>query len=207
MTGGMATSWKQVEAVLEKAGQAHVLTPPPPPEKKDAFLAQLTSVDIPGLPRMLETSLAGAEERAKKLEPFPGVVSIGDIPAKEAAALRTRGLDMIAKGEVAALLLAGGQGTRLGTTAPKGCYNIGLPSGKSLFHYHCERLLKAKRLAAAHAKIDASKVSLKLIVMTSNATDAETKAFFEQHHYFGLGQAGVLFFQQGEQQQRQQWQQ
>ena len=90
---------------------------------------------------------------------------------------------MIAKGEVAALLLAGGQGTRLGTSSPKGCYDIGLPSGKSLFQYHCERLLKAKMLAAEHAKVDVGTIKLKLLVMTSSATDQETRERNNTRHH------------------------
>ena len=145
---------------------------------------------------MLEQSLAGAKERAKKLEPFPDrCLSVTSLPQNRQRC--GSGLEMIAKGEVAALLLAGGQGTRLGTNAPKGCYNIGLPSGKSLFAYHCERLIKVKRLAAEHAKVAPSSVRLKLIVMTSSATDAETKAFFARHQYFGLLESDVIFFEQG----------
>jgi len=189
--------WREMEQRLERAGQLHVMMPSPPIEKRAAFFAQLRSLDLDGLPSLLKSSLANVQTLAdKKVEPFRAE-RLADLPETEAAALRERGLGMIARGEVAALLLAGGQGTRLGTSLPKGCYDIGLPSGKSLFQYHSERIRKVMQLAAHHAGKPEADVRLPFLVMTSDATDAETRAFFRRHGFFGLPEAQVHFFAQG----------
>jgi UDP-N-acetylglucosamine/UDP-N-acetylgalactosamine diphosphorylase len=90
--------------------------------------------------------------------------------------------------------MAGGQGTRLGSLDPKGLFNVGLPSGKSLFQLQAERLQRLQHMAAAGG---ATVPPIPWFVMTSEATDARTEAFFKQHNYFGLERESVRFFEQG----------
>ncbi len=99
-----------------------------------------------------------------------------------------RGEEALRQGAVAFLVVAGGQGTRLGFDHPKGMFEVGPISHKSLFQLHAEKVLAAGRRFGA---------SLPLLIMTSPATDEETRRFFDQHHNFGLPANDVFFFCQG----------
>lgn len=86
--------------------------------------------------------------------------------------------------------MAGGQGTRLGSSAPKGCYDLQLPSQKSLFQLFAERITRLEALANAPLN------SLLWCIMTSDATHIDTERFFVKHAFFGRSAASVLFFSQ-----------
>ena len=95
--------------------------------------------------------------------------------------------------------MAGGQGTRLGSSAPKGCYDIGLPSHKSLFALQADRIHRIKQLAAQQTRTaDPATIHLPWYIMTSIVTHHPTLAYFQQHNYFGLPEEDVHFFQQSE---------
>jgi UDP-N-acetylglucosamine/UDP-N-acetylgalactosamine diphosphorylase len=91
-------------------------------------------------------------------------------------------------GAVAFLVVAGGQGTRLGFDHPKGMYPIGPISGKSLFQLHSEKIVALQRRFGK---------PLPFLVMTSPATHDETVGFFDEHGRFGLPSEHVHFFCQG----------
>jgi len=131
------------------------------------------------------------------VEPLPesATASILDSPGSSIQSWHDSGLDLIGKDEVAVVLMAGGQGTRLGSSAPKGCFDVGLPSKKSLFQLQAERILKVQELAAK--KASKSEAVVPWYVMTSGPTRAPTQQFFEEHNYFGLKKENVLFFEQG----------
>lgn len=131
---------------------------------------------------------AGAEPRTPQFEPpelFP--IERDARQAREAQEAARQGRELLDQGLVGYVLVAGGQGSRLGFDGPKGKFPIGPVSGCSLFEWHARRLLAAR---ARHAAMPV------WYVMTSATNDAETRAFFEGHDHFGLGAENVRFFQQ-----------
>jgi UDP-N-acetylglucosamine/UDP-N-acetylgalactosamine diphosphorylase len=100
--------------------------------------------------------------------------------------------------------MSGGQGTRLGYAGPKGCYDIGLPSGKSIFQIHMERLLRVSQLASKHARTSGcqngdEETAVPLVpvyVMTSYLNDALIREFFEECDFWGYERSAVYFFEQ-----------
>jgi UDP-N-acetylglucosamine/UDP-N-acetylgalactosamine diphosphorylase len=116
----------------------------------------LQSIDFPYVNHIFKASMAAAEVPAAPAAPMDDVTTLKSATDEQREAWRCSGLKLIAEGKLAVLLLAGGQGTRLGSSAPKGCYNIGLPSKKSLFQLQAERLLRLQALAAQQAGTDAT---------------------------------------------------
>ena len=98
------------------------------------------------------------------------------------------GEQAIRDGKIGMILVAGGQGTRLGFDQPKGMFRIGPVSNRSLFAMHADSLRGAMRRYSA---------SIPLYVMTSPATDHPTREYFESHHRLGLGEDELIVFCQG----------
>jgi len=139
-------------------------------------------------------------DKQSGLEPLPdsATASILDSKAEDIEKWYQSGLDLIAENKVGVVLMAGGQGTRLGSSAPKGCFDIGLPSSKSLFQIQAERIRKIEQLARKKAGHGAEKkVVVPWYVMTSGPTRGPTEKYFQEHNYFGLQKENVVIFEQG----------
>ncbi|EMD32560.1 hypothetical protein CERSUDRAFT_118608 [Gelatoporia subvermispora B] len=189
----------------ENAGQGHLLQfwPRLSEPERAALLAQLDALDIERVNRAYKKAISSEKELAEQagqdiIEPLPedAAESVIGFPEKEKE-WRSIGLQAIARGEVGVLLMAGGQGTRLGSSAPKGCYDIGLPSHKSLFQLQAERIARLQVVAAQENGKPAGSVVIPWYIMTSGPTRRATEDFFKKHSYFGLSSENVIFFEQG----------
>ncbi|KAI5594306.1 hypothetical protein BDE02_03G065000 [Populus trichocarpa] len=169
-------------------------------EERELLVKDVESLDLPRLDRIIRCSLRSQGLPAAAIEPVPEntVSTVEDRTIEERERWWKMGLKAISDGKLAVVLLSGGQGTRLGSSDPKGCFNIALPSGKSLFQLQAERILCVQRLAAqASSEGSGSSVSIHWYIMTSPFTHDSTRFFFENHKYFGLEADQVTFFQQG----------
>ncbi len=113
-------------------------------------------------------------------------VEVSEIEAR-GAEFKELGLKAIREGKVGAVLLAGGQGTRLGLDRPKGTLNIGVAKELYLFEQLLRNLMDVT---------DEAGVYVPLYIITSNINNADTTAFFEEHDYFGYPKDYVKFFVQ-----------
>ncbi|KAM3514031.1 hypothetical protein MY11210_002348 [Beauveria gryllotalpidicola] len=167
--------------------------------QKATLFEQLSSFDPVRINEYAQRALKPAETDSQPavLKPLPesATASILDSKPQDLTKWYESGLDLIGKNQVAVVLMAGGQGTRLGSSAPKGCYDIGLPSHKSLFKIQAERIRKVQELAAN--KAGGQNVVVPWYVMTSGPTRKPTEEFFEKNNYFGLDRSNVQIFEQG----------
>jgi len=193
-----------LRARYDTAGQGQLFTFWPELSESDrtALSTQLEALDIERVNRVYKKAVSAEQSAANATEdsiaPLPQDASDKVTPNSEKEAeWRATGLAAIARGEVGVLLMAGGQGTRLGSSAPKGCYDIGLPSHKSLFQYQAERIARLQQVAQEKAGKPADSVVLPWYIMTSGPTRRETEEFFKTNAYFGLKQENVIFFEQG----------
>lgn len=116
-----------------------------------------------------------------QVEPFRDYSEMGNSEDKK------RGFESIKNGKVGCLILAGGQGTRIGFAGPKGLYPISPITHKTIFQLFAEKVVAASKQAQR---------PLKLAIMTSPLNHVETVTAFETQNYFGLSPSQIFFFQQ-----------
>jgi UDP-N-acetylglucosamine/UDP-N-acetylgalactosamine diphosphorylase len=171
---------------LREYGQEHVLAfwDRLGDDERRGLLEQLREIDLPLLRRLYA--------RRDEVYTPPPLHHIAPVPVIPVSArdpqTRRRGEEALRRGEVAVLLVAGGQGSRLGFDKPKGMFPVGPVTGKTLFRIHAEKVLATSRRSGK---------PVPFLVMVSDATDADTRTFFEEHRFFGLPPDEVFFFRQG----------
>lgn len=194
-------SLEQVKQRLKEAGQIHILQfwSELNEEERKSFLQELSHLDLSGLKEHCEGAARAAASQPSSLdehmEPVPPefIGSVRKSDKNSLAQWESEGLLQISKNRVGVLLLAGGQGTRLGVQYPKGMYNIGLPSGKTLYQIQAERIQKIQMMAEAK---HGSKCTVPWYIMTSEFTLAPTERFFKENKYFGLEPSDIVMFEQ-----------
>lgn len=174
---------EEATTVLTAHGQAHVMEgfDALSAEKQAQLLGQIADLNWD------EIALAGEHKKLPIGEIAPLAAVTTDEIASRRAEFETAGYEAIRGGKVAALLLAGGMGTRLGFDKPKGELNVG--TSRTLYIFECliHNLMEVTDVAGC---------TIPLYIMTSEKNHEETMRFFAEQNYFGYPKEDVAFFVQ-----------
>ena len=185
--------YSDLAARLNAIGQAHVfrfwqhLTP----DEQNEFAKQIESLDWDLIARLIETIVKHPQkfELKGEVQPAPFYENKPADPARQKKLTDAflRGEELLRQGKIAAFVVAGGQGTRLGWDAPKGTFPATPVKHKSLFQCFAEYLI-ALGERYGHP--------IPFYIMTSPQNDAATRQFWYTHHFFGMPSKDVVFFPQ-----------
>lgn len=182
---------KLIDRVRE-AGQGHVFKywDELNESSRASLLNQLQQVDLTLMAALHEKFIKSGHDSQKKGDLKPAdFIRLPTTDLQQAAHRQAKkvGEEALRAGRVAAFLVAGGQGTRLGFNGPKGKFPVSPVKNKTLFQLHAEKIL------ALSGKYD---VAIPWYIMTSETNHAESVEFFKSNSYFGLGAENMMFFRQ-----------
>ena len=180
-------NYTEAERLLKSCGQEHVLAywKRLAKNERKELLAQVATIEPKSLRQCAAALETGGDRFDSSTGLAPKVAELSGAALKKAVAA---GEKELRAGRVAALLVAGGQGSRLGYDGPKGCFSIGPITGAPLFYFHARKVLARSIRYGA---------TIPFYVMTSEANDAATRQCFEENDFFGLDPKNVFFFTQG----------
>lgn len=186
----MKEKLEAAKAVLEKHGQEQLLAnyEKLSENDKDKLLDDILTIDFNKLEKLYEKRNFKQVYSEAEIEPI-SYVEKDKMSKEEREKYDEIGTKAIKAGKLAAVTMAGGQGTRLGHNGPKGTFDIGLESHKPIFELLCETLKLANEKYG---------VVIPWYIMTSKENNKDTVDFFEKNNYFGYPKGYIQFFKQGE---------
>lgn len=168
--------------------------------ERENLSREIQQLDLVEITRIFQRAMDASKVILEKLDddlmPIPQThyESVPNMSKEKITEYETIGFSEISNGKVGVLLLAGGQATRLGFGHPKGMYDVGLPSHKTLFQIQAERILRLQKMATDKTGKEGK---ITWYIMTSEHTMLPTASFFKDHDYFGLNENNIVFFEQG----------
>ena len=158
-------------------------------EQKRNLINQIEKIDFHQLQELYDNTKKEIIIKENKIEPLP-YIDKSKLSKNEKEELESLGEEVIRKGEYAVVTMAGGQGTRLGHSGPKGTFKLDVyGKGKYLFE------ILAENLKEANSKYG---TIIPWYIMTSKQNNDETIEFMKKHNYFGYNPKNVHFFAQSE---------
>lgn len=173
---------EQAKQKLAKYGQEHVLKyyEELSAKEQEALLKQILAADMSAL---------SSSQNKEELNPRGVITPLAAMQLEEIQSNQEQytaiGLEAIRQGKMGAVMLAGGMGTRLGSDAPKGMYNLGITKELYIFECQIKNLLDVVRQADAWVH---------LFIMTSDKNYEETVNFLKEKAFFGYKEEYIHFF-------------
>lgn len=182
----MNAKYEQIKSILKIENQDEILEYKI--SNKEEFANEVLKINFNQLNELYKKSIKKEEKKVKEIEPI-SYIEKDKLSKEERNKYETIGERIIKENRYAVVTMAGGQGSRLGHEGPKGTYDFGLDSHKTIFEVLCDNLKQARQKY---------KIIIPWYIMTSKQNHESTIQFFEKNNYFNYPKEDINFFKQGE---------
>lgn len=174
---------------INRFGQQHVLQYRDRLDEmqRRELISQLEQIDFELMNELIQKALRKDNQSLPPQNMEPDKIIALSQRSETDSEVKALGEEALARGKVAAFIVAGGQGTRLGFDGPKGMYPIGPVTQRSLFEIHAHKI---------RAVAEKYGTQIPWYIMTSKTNDQQTRSFFEKMNFFGFQPEQVKFFSQ-----------